>query len=512
MAVSTISEALRSAALRRPDHLAYAYEKQEHTWQQVDERVDRLANALLAKGIKKGDVVASCCQDGPVLLEVLFAAARIGAIRVGLNYRYSPSELARVVAHCGAKMVFVQKDFEPLTAEVKGAEIVDCGDAQDKMADYEKLLRSGEAKDPGIDVDESEVCQICYTTGSTGVPKAAMWTHRNYMHSTAHTQLDLGMSKHDVWLHCLPGAGVPCVLDTWNTVQGFTNVIMAAFEPTACLDKIQKYGVTRTVWVPTMLQAVCSVAEKGGHDVSSIRGISYGSAPTTTALIRRALETFKGCAFDQWYGSTEGAGGWYTQLTPEDHERALAGAEHLLQSCGRPMHHADVKVVGEDGEDLPPGEFGEICVRGKFVMDGYYKNKEQTEETLRDGWLHTGDMGRVDEEGYVYLMDRKQFMIISGGYNVYPVDVENALAEHPAVTEVCVFGVPDEKWGEAVHALVVKSADTDATEEELLAFAGERLARFKIPKRIEFRDELMHGPTGKILKRAHKDEYWTKAD
>jgi acyl-CoA synthetase (AMP-forming)/AMP-acid ligase II len=509
MGVATIAEAVRSAAMRRPDHLAYGYDKQDHTWRQVDERVDRLSNALIAKGIGKGDVIASCCMDGPVLLEVLFAAARIGAIRVGLNYRYAPADFARVVGHCGAKMVLVQSDFLPLAAVVpKDVAVIDCGDAQLEMADYERLLQSGAATDPGVAVGEDDVCQICYTTGSTGMPKAALWTHRNYMHSTSHTQLDLGMTRDDVWLHCLPGAGVPCVLDTWNAVQGFTNIIVKAFDPTVVLDKIQQYGVTRSVWVPTMLAAVCSVAEAGKHDVSTIRRISYGSAPTTTALIRRALDTFKGVRFDQWYGSTEGAGGWYTQLTPEDHDRALAGDEHLLQSCGKPMHHADVKVVGEGGADLPAGEFGEICVRGAFVMQGYLDNPEATAEALKDGWLHTGDMGRVDTEGYVYLLDRKQFMIISGGYNVYPIDVENALAEHPAVAEVCVFGVPDEKWGEAVHALVVLRDGKSATEDELIGFAKQGLAAFKAPKRVEIRNELMRGPTGKILKRAHKDEYW----
>lgn len=510
MAVQTISDALRSAALRRPDHLAYAYERLEHSWRETDARVDRLANALVARGIGRGDVIASCCQDGPVLLEVIFAAARIGAIRVGLNYRYSAADFARVVAHCGARMVFVQRDFLPLAADVpKGVTLVDCGDAQEEMAEYDALLASGAPGDPGIAVGEEEVCQICYTTGSTGAPKAAVWTHRNYMHATTHTQLDLGMTRDDVWLHCLPGAGVPCLLDTWNAVQGFTNVIARAFDPADCLRKIEKYRVTRTVWVPTMLLAVCTVAEKGGCDVSSIRRLSYGSAPTTTALIRRALRTFEGVRFDQWYGSTEGAGGWYTQLTPEDHDRALAGDEHLLQSCGRPMHHADVKVIGEDGEDLPADAFGEICVRGKFVMREYFDNPEQTAETLVGGWLRTGDMGRVDAEGYVYLVDRRQFMIISGGYNVYPVDVENALAQHPAVAEVCVFGIPDEKWGEAVHALVVPSEGAAPSEAELLAFARERLAAFKVPKRIEFRETLMRGPTGKVLKRAHKDEYWT---
>jgi acyl-CoA synthetase (AMP-forming)/AMP-acid ligase II len=311
-----------------------------------------------------------------------------------------------------------------------------------------------------------------------------------------------------VWLHCLPGAGVPCLLDTWNAVPGFTNVILKAFDPVVCLQRIQRYRVTDTVWVPTMLLAVCNIAEKGGHDVSSIKSISYGSAPTTTALIRRALATFQGCRFSQWYGSTEGAGGWYTQLTPEDHDRALAGAEHLLESAGKPMHHCAAKIVDEDGRTLPPGEFGEVCVRGRFVMREYHKNPEETARTLRDGWLHTGDMGRMDAEGYVYILDRKQFMIISGGYNIYPVDVENALAAHPAVSEVCVFGVPDEKWGEAVKAIVALKPGVTATEDEFIALCKAKLGSVKTPKSVEFWDKLPHSAVGKLLKREIRAKYW----
>jgi acyl-CoA synthetase (AMP-forming)/AMP-acid ligase II len=223
------------------------------------------------------------------------------------------------------------------------------------------------------------------------------------------------------------------------------------------------------------------------------------------------MQIFPGIVFDQWYGSTEGTGGWFTQLTPADHVRALAGEEHLLESCGRAMHHAAIKVVDEAGRPVAPGEVGEVCVRGAFTMAGYFNDAERSAETLKDGWLRTGDMGRIDAEGFLYLVDRKQFMIISGGYNVYPVEVENALAAHDAVAEVCVFGIPDERWGEAVHALVVLRSGHEALPEQLRAWCAQRLASFKVPKIIELRASLLRGPTGKILKRAHKEEYWKKA-
>jgi len=507
----TVSDYLRSAAIRRPTRLAYAYAQQEHTWKQVDERVDRLARSLKDMGIGPGDVVASCCKDGPVLVETIFAAARIGAIRVGINYRYSAAEVSQLLEHCGARVVLVQDEFRSIVPAREGVRLVSCGDGQLALGELGQLTEQASRDPVVLDVAENEIAQICYTTGSTGAPKGAVWTHRALSHAMAHTLLDLGISETDIWMHCLPGAGVPGVLAVWNAVIGCTNVILDAFDPRKALEAIQKYHVSRTVWVPTMLSAVCAVAEQQHFDVSSLRRISYGSAPTPPPLIRRALKVFDGVTFDQWYGSTEGAGGWYTQLTPADHLRALDGEEHLLESCGKQMHHATLRVVDKLGEPVAVGEIGEICVRGTFVMQGYYRSPELTAETLRGGWLHTGDMGRMDAEGYLYLVDRKQFMIITGGYNVYPVEVENILAAHPDVAEVCVFGVPDDKWGEAVHALVVPRAGSTVAGEDIRMWCQGRIANFKIPKAIELRESLLRGPTGKILKRAIRDGYLAQA-
>ncbi len=503
----TISDYLGGVAKRYPDKLAYAYERLEHTWREVDERVNQLCRVLQRQGIQRGDVVASCCHDGPVLVETLFACARIGAIRVGVNYRYAPAEVRKLLAHCNASLLIVQDDLAHLAPDGQDLILIRCGDGQKEMGDLASLMAQ-ESSDavPGLAV-EQDVAQICYTTGSTGEPKGAVWTHRSLTQSMGHTLLDLSMTPNDVWLHCLPGAGVPSVLAIWNVVLGFSNVIMKGFDPASALRAIEKYKVTRTVWVPTMLSAVCQVAEGGSYAVSSLRRISYGSAPTPPALIRRALKTFVGAQFDQWYGSTEGAGGWFTQLTPEDHERALSGEESLLESCGKPMHHAEIKVVDEQGEAVAVGTVGEVCVRGPFVMEGYLHQPELSARTLAGGWLHTGDMGRLDAEGYLYLVDRKQFMIITGGYNVYPVEVENVLSSHPMVLEVCVFGVPDDQWGEAVQALVVPRPGTRPEVEDIRQWCKNHLASFKVPKSIRLQDSLLRGPTGKILKRVIRDQF-----
>ncbi|MEI6722166.1 MAG: AMP-binding protein [Betaproteobacteria bacterium] len=506
----TVSDLLRNAATRWPQRTAYIYAALRPTWAETERRVAALAAGLQAKGIGRGDVVATCSSDGPVLVETMLAAARIGAVRVGINYRLSREEAGRLLEHSQAKLFLVQHDYRELAGDAaKSLEVLDVGDAQSDQGDYANLLTTSPLTDVPV-VDDGELAQICYTTGSTGNPKGALWTHRAMIHAMGHTLLELGFQRDETWLHCFPGAGVPCLFTLWNTLQGFTSVIMPRFEPGAALDLIEAHGVTRVILVPTMLSAMCIDQEARARNVSTLRCISYGSAPTPPALVRRAAANFPGVDLEQWYGSTEGVGGWFAQLPPEDHARALAGEEWLLKTCGRAMHHARIRVLDDRSRDCKLGEVGEVCISGAFLMSGYHREPELSARTIRDGWLHTGDMGHLDENGYLSLVDRKQFMIITGGYNVYPVEVENAIAEHPAVLECCVFGIPDEKWGEAVYALVVARKDRAVSPDELMDWCRERLATFKVPKGIELRTELLKGATGKILKRAERDRYWPR--
>ncbi len=374
--------------------------------------------------------------------------------------------------------------------------------------EYDAFLDwSGEVSFAGA--DGSGIAQICYTTGSTGNPKGAIWRHSALLNAMGFTVLDLDLRQEDIFLHCLPAAGVPSVAAVWNVIPGCTSVIMPRFQADLALGLIEKHRCTMTLWIPTMITAVCEEAETPRRNLTSMRKILYGSASTPPALVRRAADVFKGVAFEQIYGSTEGAGGWFTKLSADDHRRALEGAEDLLTSCGQPMIHARLRVADPEGRRCAPGEIGEICVRGDFVMDGYYKEDALTRQILRGGWLFTGDMGRMGEHGYFYIVDRKQFMIITGGYNVYPVEVENTIASHPSVREVCVFGAPDEKWGDAVHAAVVPSGGHTITESEIHAWCRDKLAPFKIPKSVEIRDTVIRGATGKILKRAERDRWIT---
>lgn len=501
----TLSDMLRNAARRWSHDTAYVYAGMTSTWAETDRRVDALAAALRALGVKAGDVVASLTQDGPVLVELIYAASRIGAVRVGVNYRMSAVEIRTLLDHCQAKVLFVADEYRSLAPKLERLKVLGAGDAQSQLGEYAELL----ARHDGATVasERYHVSQYCYTTGSTGRPKAAVWTHESMNYAIANTLLQLDFQRDDVWLHCFPAAGTPLILAIWNVYRGFKTVVMPAFEPDRALDLMEEHGVTRVLFVPTMMNACCEAQQKRRRNLNSVRRITYGSAPTPPALIKRSTETFPNASFEQLYGATECCGGFVTRLTAEDHVRALTSHPQILESCGLPMQHSILQVQREDGTPCDVGEVGEIAVRGGHVMQGYLNEPELTANALRNGWLMTGDMGRVDEEGYLYLVDRKQFMIITGGYNVYPIEVENALAAHPSVLEVCVFGVPDERWGEAVHAAVVLRDGAQATPEELIEWSRGQLAKFKVPKSIELRDALIRGGTGKIQKRAERDRY-----
>lgn len=503
--MATIADFVRKHAIRRPNKTAYIYESGDVTWLQLEQRVEALATGLWAKGIRPGDAVAICVTDGPVQVEAFFALARLGAHRVGLNYRFSAGEIEQLCAHSEVKLILVADEFLPL---VSGCApefgIVRAGDAQSSLEEYDSLLKSG-ASLPEIDVAPDDIVQICYTTGSTGSPKGAVWCHAAVSNAMAYTLLDIGFDENDVYLHCLPSAGVPSILMGWNVVIGFTTVVMPKFDPVKALAHIDNHQCTTALFIPTMLAALCETAGSGEFNLQSMRKVLYGSAPTPPALVERVTATFANSSLEQIYGSTEGCGGWYTKLSARDHKRAIEGNPDLLTSCGQPMIHCQVKTVGAAGERLSSGEIGEICVKGPFLMEGYFKAPELSSSTLQNGWLHTGDMGRLDEDGYLYLVDRKQFMIITGGYNVYPIEIENLIASHPMVLEVCVFGLPDPKWGEAIHAAVVPRNGKGLDERELVEWCRGKIAEFKVPKTIEIRDTLLRGATGKVLKRAERD-------
>lgn len=503
----TLADLLDDCADRRPDHPAYVYPAGPVSWAAVRDRVDAVAAGLAARGVRPGTRVLLAVEDGPVLIETTYALARLGAVRIGLNWRFAPAAAARLVGHAEPALAVVQ-DAHRALLEDTGVPLLGCGDGQAELGEWGELAAGAPlpaAERPAVTA--GDLAAIAYTTGSTGDPKGARWTHRNVVEAVTRTAQAVGMRPQDVWLHCLPGAGVPYLLAVWNAVLGWTSVVTPRFDAGWCLDAIEREQVTATVWVPTMLHDVLVAQAAAPRALSTLRTVAYGSAPATPALVRRAAETFGAAALQQWYGSTEGAGGWFTLLSGADHVEALAGREDLLTSCGRAMPHVALRLVDTDGAEVPAGEPGEVCVRSATVMSGYHRQPELSARVLAGGWLRTGDIGRLDPDGALHLIDRRDFMVVTGGYNVYPVQVENVLAEHPGVAESCVFGTPDERWGEALVALVVPAPGASPTPEELRAHCRQRLAAFMVPKVVELVDALRRGPTGKVAKLEHRTRY-----
>lgn len=512
----TFGHLVRRNARNYPAKVAYVDGDRRVTWAELDERTNRLAQLLLSLGVERGDRVASISTDCIELVEVVVACAKVGAVRVGINHRYAASEIEHILADSGTKVLFVQSEIagtvQDVAARLPNLQLVGFGGDHPFPVDYEKALAEQPDSNPRIPVSYEDLGYIFYSSGSTGRPKGITFTFRHVMDSLVQIALNEGCGRQDVWLHTMPAGGIPLLILVRNTYHGATCVIMRRWDPGEALELIQRERVTRTLLVPTMLVSLLHHPDLRSYKLDSLKHIEYGSAPCTPATIRLAMETFPGADLLQLYGATE-ATGMATMLFPEDHRRAIQeGREEILASAGKPLPYMDVDIVDEEGRPVPPGVVGEVVIEGSLLSPGYWRDPQLTAETFRNGRLHTGDMGRFDEEGYLYLVDRKKFMIVTGGYNVYPVEVENVLARHPAVKEVCVVGVPDDRWGEAVKAVVSLKPGHTADERELLAHCRADLAGYKVPKSVDFVDDLPRNAVGKLDKRAVRERYWRGRD
>lgn len=373
---------------------------------------------------------------------------------------------------------------------------------------YDDLIA---ADAPGFDAPEisnDDLLGLFYTSGTTGEPKGVMLSHGNMLSNIAHSEGVYQYLPTDIYLHAAPmfhladGAAVFS-----NTARGATQAFIPRFEPQLVLETIERERVSLLLLVPTMINFLLQQPDLESYDLSSLRHVTYGASPIAPDMLRRAMKVFN-CQFGQGYGLTE-ASPLLTVLTPDDHVITDEKSERRLASCGRPVSGVDVRVVKEGGSDAQPGEVGEITARGPNIMLGYWKRPDDTEDVLRDGWLHTGDLATVDEDGYIYLVDRKKDMIVTGGENVYSTEVEAVLYAHPAVKEAAVISIPDPDWGEAVHACVALRDGRQATIEELVEFCRKMLASYKVPRSIDFIEgELPKGGTGKILKKQLRERYW----
>jgi acyl-CoA synthetase (AMP-forming)/AMP-acid ligase II len=502
-----VADVIRHHAVRRPRAVALRHGKRELTYAELDARSNRLAQALLARGVSAGTRVLYLDRSAPEVVELLFAASKVGAVLVPLNWRLAEPELGAVVTDAQARLLIAGPSYRAVAQRVlerlsPAPELIVVGE------EYERWLEAHQPSDPGGRGDAGDVIVQMYTSGTTGVPKGVLTTHRN-LAVAAETSRRWAFDERSVSLTPLPmfhigGIGwAYCGL--WH---GATTVLVRDFDPARVLDVLEHQRVTNAVLVPTMLQLLTAVPGAAERDYSALRSIAYGAAPITTPVLKASLRTF-GCALFGLYGLTETTGS-VIALEPEDHDPG-GPREHLLRSAGRPYPWVELKIVDPVSADaLPPRSVGEVWLRGPNVTPGYFNRPADTAAAVApDGWLRTGDGGYIDEEGYLFLTDRIKDMIVSGGENVYPVEVEEALAQHADVADVAVIGVPDRHWGEAVKALIVPRPGAQPAPDELIAFARERLAGYKLPRSVEFVDELPRTPSGKVLKRDLRRQHAT---
>jgi long-chain acyl-CoA synthetase len=500
-----VADVVRRVAAERGSVVAVRHRTRALTYAQLDQRSNRLAQALLAAGVGPGVRVAHLDRTGPEVVELLFAVSKIGAVLVPLNWRLAVAELARIVADSGAPVLVAGRAFAPAAAalaEDRAGEltVVEVGPA------FEAWLDAHEPRDPGGRGASGDAVVQMYTSGTTGVPKGVVTTHRN-LAAAAETSPRWAFDEDTVSLTPLPMFHIGGIgwafLGLWN---GATTILVSEFVPEAVLDLLERERVTNAVFVPTMLQMLAAVPGAAERDFGALRSIAYGASPITTPVLKAALRTFR-CDLFGIYGLTETTGA-AVQLDAADHDPD-GPREHLLRSAGRPYPWVEVRIADPvSGTARAPGEIGEVWLRAPNVMAGYFNRPTETAAALTaDGWLRTGDGGYLDDQGYLFLTDRIKDMIVSGGENVYPIEVEEALAQHPAVEQVAVIGVPHERWGETVKALIVLRPGSVASADQLVAFARARLAGYKLPRSIAFVDELPRTPSGKVLKRELRERF-----
>ena len=495
----TLADPLHHAARHYADYPATICGDIRLTYAEMTARCRRLGSALTALGLAPGDRVAILAANSHQYIETYMAVPAAGFAVVPLNTRHSDAELAYALEDSGAKILLI--DRAPGALEALVERVVQISDG------YESLICGAAEIELGQGVDEQSLAGLFYTGGTTGKSKGVMLSHRNLIANCHNWTAITQPTREDITIVMAPlyhAAGSNSVIASiWS---GGTQLVIPAFNPGEILDQIARERATQTLGVPIMIAALAEEQHANPRDVSSVRTVAHGASPIATEVIRRAITAFPDAEFIHLYGATELA----PLATGLRHEERMPHSD-LLRSCGQAVPGVAVRVVNAAGEECAPHEVGEIAVQGPNVMQGYWNKPEETAAALRDGWYYSGDLGYADENNYIFLMDRAKDMIVSGAENVYCTEVEEVLHQHPAVLQAAVFGIPDDKWGEAVHAAIQLRHPVEA--EELIAFCRDKIAGYKVPKGIDFWDQPLpiSGP-GKILKRELRKPYWQGRD
>jgi acyl-CoA synthetase (AMP-forming)/AMP-acid ligase II len=505
-----IADLSRQQATAAPRAAVCTFQGRTTTFAELEESSNAVAHGLLAEGIRPGDRVAILSKNSDIFLEIAIGVLKAGGVLVPLNWRLAPPEVAFILSHGRADILFAEADFLGLARDAQSGlrKIIAIGQAGPGVEVYSIWKNRQYTHAPSVSLKPDDVILQMYTSGTTGLPKGVQLTNRNYgasfelMDSLPFQKIEPGMTLFAP----APFFHVNGLNAAFRSLHARARLLTVdQFRPAEVVDMFERERVNRATLAPAMIQMCLDVPGVAERDFSQLKLITYGGSPISERVLMRAAEVF-GCRFAQGYGMTEATGA-VSMLSPDDHDRN----RNKLLSCGRPIPGADVRVVGSSGAVCKPREIGEVVVRGPIVTQGYWQDEAVTARTVVDGWLHTGDAGYFDEEGYLYIHDRIKEMIVSGAENIYPAEVENALFHHPDVADVAVIGVPDERWGEAVKAIVVVKPGRTPEPHDLIETARQHIAGYKLPKSVEFTTIIPRNAAGKILRRELRKPYWEKA-
>ena len=513
MTIQTLADITRAHRQARPNDLAIRYmaDGREWTFEQLDLEACAVAHVLRDQGIGDQSRIAYLGKNEPEYFFFLYGGAKLGAVSVAVNWRLAPPEMEYIINNSEAEILLIGEDFLEHLAQMKLnlKQVVVLGDPQGTgYPTWDQWLAGAPRDDIVQDINPQDPCYQLYTSGTTGLPKGVETTHANMMSMMSEGLASANFSPEAVNLVCMPlfhisGSG-------WGVIgqySGCPTILLREVDLPQIIDVIESEGITHSVFVPAVLQFLATVPGVEGRDFSSMQTIVYGASPITEEVLVTAMNLF-GCNFIQVYGLTETSGG-ITLLLPEDHD---PGGERagLLRSCGKPLKNHDVKVMDAD-KVAAEGEVGEIWARGPQVMKGYWRNDQATKDSIdKDGWFKTGDAGYMID-GYLYIHDRVKDMIISGGENIYPAEIENVLMSHDKVADAAVIGVPSDRWGETVKAIITR-ADESLTEEDVISFCRKNLAGYKCPTSVDWMAEIPRNPSGKILKTELRKPFWKGRD
>jgi acyl-CoA synthetase (AMP-forming)/AMP-acid ligase II len=510
--IGTLGELSAFHAAERPDREALTFEGRSTSYAQFDRYANQVANALRGEGLQSGARVGYIGKNSDLFFHLVFGCAKAGAVLVGVNWRLALREVAYILNDSKVEVLFVGAEFAELGGALQGQiptlrRIVSMSPGHPSWESFEAWRDQRSPSAPDVTVATDDVAIQMYTSGTTGHPKGVQLPHRAFfvmLQHQRHGDMEFDeWTERDINLVAMPGFHIGGV--GWGIAglrAGARNVVVREFDAGVVLGMIRRYRMTKLFVVPTALRLLLQHEQARTTDYSSLKFITYAASPIPLELLREAIDVFQ-CGFVQLYGMTETTGG-ATYLPPQDHD--VNGNERML-SAGKPLPGVSLRIVDREGREVPARTLGEICIRSPANMLGYWNLPAETADTLIDGYVHSGDVGYLDEDGYVYVVDRAKDMIISGAENICPADVESALRSHPAVADVAVIGVPDVRWGEAVKAIVVLEPGTAPSSDDLIAHARGLIAGFKLPKTVDFVAELPRNAGGKILKRELRERY-----